>query len=135
MNRIRVKIDISLVNANGGLTPFPTKSVDYDFEAGSFGDFFDIDNNSRDTQISPIQVDLTRYKTINAVFLFANYIESDLTSGIKAGDPAKIQFQSKLNGDWKEAEIVALGGFQPEQLLIKAAGTRRIRVTEVISSE
>ncbi|MBM9499754.1 hypothetical protein JWG44_05755 [Leptospira sp. 201903071] len=135
MNRLRVKIDISLVNENGGLTPFPTKSVDYVFEAGSFGDFFDIDNNSRDSQVTPIQVDLSRYKTINAVFLFANYIEADPENGIKAGDPAKIQFQTKLNGEWKEAEVVALGGFQPEQLFVKAMGTRRIRVTEVISSE
>lgn len=135
MNRLRVKIDISFVNENGGLTPFPTKSIDYDFEAGSFGDFFDIDNRVRDTQVTPIQMDLARYKIINAVFLFANYIDSDPQNGIKAGDPAKIQFQSKINGDWHEAEVVALGGFQPEQLLIKAIGTRRIRVTEVISSE
>ncbi|WP_061232489.1 hypothetical protein [Leptospira noguchii] len=135
MNRLRVKIDIALVSENGGLTPFPTKSVEYDFEAGSFGDFFDIENQLRDTQITPIQVDLTRYKAVNAVFLFANYIDSDPQNGIKAGDPAKIQFQTKLNGEWKEAEVIALGGFQPEQLLIKAIETRRIRVTEVISSE
>lgn len=132
---LQIKNQISVVNDNGTLVTLPETVTQHEYFKGETEASLLIDNVSSDTMVTPITISLSQIPNTTCFALKAEYVDTDLTSGIKAGDRAKFQVRFD-SGNWMEVYSVLLEGYKPTtaSMDIRAQGTKKILVKRTISA-